>query len=200
MPIGMKRFLFVFTVLLLVFARSGMGQESYRIFIDPSSRITVNGSTNVNRFNFRYTEEITIDKPVKVNRIDRKLKLNGGVIDLKVSAFDSGNGLMNKDFRKMLKEEENPFIQVELASINPTWKTAELWLEGKVEILITLNEITKKYVVPCKIENPGSMLIYGKQTLQLIDFGLEAPTRMMGMVKVNELVEFDFSLRFATDK
>ncbi|MBL7857450.1 MAG: hypothetical protein JNM57_07155 [Cyclobacteriaceae bacterium] len=196
----MRKFLFALIGFILVFVRMGIGQESYRIFIDPSSRITVDGSTNVNRFTFRYTEQITIDKPVKVDRIDRKLKLKGGVIDLKVSAFDSGNGLMNKDFRKMLKEEENPFIQVELASINPTWKTSELWLDGKVEILITLNSIARKYVVPCKIENPGSLLIYGKQTLQLADFNLEAPTRMMGMVKVNEQVEFDFALRFATDK
>jgi hypothetical protein len=107
---------------------------------------------------------------------------------------------MNNDFRKMLNEPENPFIQVELASIIPHWKSEELWLDGDVEIMIRMNEIAKKFLVKCKIENPGSILVYGKQSLLLTEFGLEAPARMMGMVKVSDVVDFDFALRFDTDK
>lgn len=180
-------------------ARVSYAQE-YQIFIHPSSDVTVYGSTNVNNFKFRYTENITIDKPVRVKHSQGTLRLSGGIIDLKVKAFDSGNGMMNKDFRKMLQEEDNPFIQVELAALIPQWLPNSAWREGKAEINVTINQVTKKYVVRCKVENPESLLIFGKQKISLTDYGLTPPVRMMGMVKVSEWVDLDFSLRFATDR
>lgn len=48
-------------------ATSGYTQQ-YRIFINPASRVTVYGATNVNQFRFRYTEVISIDKPINVKR------------------------------------------------------------------------------------------------------------------------------------
>jgi hypothetical protein len=176
------------------------GQQEYRIYIHPTSKVTVYGSTNVNNFKFKYTENIFIDKPVKVKNNLGTLQLSGGIIDLKVRAFDSGNSIMNKDFRKMLLEEENPFIQVELSSLAPTWLPNEVWREGKADIFIVINQVVKKYTVSCKVENPGSLLIYGTQRILLTDFGLTPPVRMMGMVKVTEWVDLDFALRFATDR
>lgn len=188
----------LFLILIGVSVRT-QGQE-YRIFIHPTSKVTVYGSTNVNNFKFDYTEEITLDKPVQVKQQGGALRLSGGYIDLKVRAFDSGNGIMNKDFRKMLLEEENPFIQVELTSLMPSWLPENVWLEGKAEIAVNINQIIRKYTVKCKVENPGSLLIYGRQKVLLTDFGLTPPVRMMGMVKVNEWVDLDFALRFATDR
>jgi len=174
--------------------------QDYRIFIDPSSNIKVNGSTNANKFSFQYTDPITLNNAVHVVRDHGKLVLSNGVIKLKVKAFDSGNGMMNSDFRKMLKEPENPTIEVELATIMPAWRDDELWFQGDVEIHVTMNKVQKKFLVMCQVENPGSILIFGKKSLLLSDFGLIAPTRMLGMVKVNDAVDFDFALRFDTDK
>ena len=190
----------VLRVVCLMLMASYTHAQEYRIYIDSSSSILVHGSTNANKFTFKYTEEISLNNAVRVVRKDRKLILSGGVIKLKVKSFDSGNNLMNSDFRKMLKEPQNPFIQVELATIIPVWKTGEVWFDGDVEIVITLNNISRKFQVKGKVENPGSILIYGKQSLSLTDFKLEAPTRMMGMVKVRDVVEFDFALRFDTDR
>lgn len=184
---------------MLCIASAIFGQE-YRIFIHPTSKVTVYGSTNVNSFKFEYMEEIAIDRPVRVNRKDGVLYLSGGMINLKVKAFDSGNGIMNKDFRKMLLEEENPFIQVELQALMPDWQPNDVWREGKAEITVNINAIVKTYTVSCKVENPGSLLIFGKQKILLNDFGLTPPVRMMGMVKVSEWVDLDFALRFATDR
>ena len=189
----------VISIMLLASAVTAIGQE-YRIFIHPSSKVTVFGSTNVNSFKFEYMEEISIDRPVRVNRQDGALKLSGGMINLKVRAFDSGNGIMNKDFRKMLLEEENPFIQVELKELRPAWQSGGFWQEGKAEITVNINAVVKTYTVSCKVENPGSLLIFGKQKILLTDFGLIPPVRMMGMVKVSEWVDLDFALRFATDR
>jgi len=187
-------FFLLFTLVLTV-----RGQE-YRIFIHPSSKVAVFGSTNVNNFKFEYTEEISIDKPVRVRQNSGTLRLSGGMINLKVMAFDSGNGIMNKDFRKMLLEEDNPFIQVELTALMPAWQPNDVWREGKAEIMVNINQIIKKYIVNCTVENPGSLLIFGRQKILLSDFGLTPPVRMMGMVKVNDWVDLDFSLRFATDR
>jgi len=186
-----------FLLLILV---SGVKGQEYRIFIHPSSKVAVYGSTNVNTFKFEYTEEISIDKPVRVRHNSGTLRLSGGMINLKVKAFDSGNGIMNKDFRKMLLEEDNPFIQVELTALMPAWQPNDVWREGKAEIMVNINQIIKKYIVNCTVENPGSLLIFGRQKILLSDFGLTPPVRMMGMVKVNDWVDLDFSLRFATDR
>ena len=194
----MRDLIFYIFLNLLVFYR--VEAQEYKIFIDPKSQVFVYGSTNVNRFTFKYTEVITIDKPVRVKLDNGSLKLNGGLIDLKVRAFDSGNGIMNSDFRNMMKADINPFIQVELISLVPNWLPDGNWQVGKVEILVEMNSISKKYTINCKIDNPGSLLIYGREKIRLTDFELVPPVRMMGMVKVNEYVDFDLSLRFTTDR
>ncbi|MBX2963112.1 MAG: hypothetical protein KF687_11420 [Cyclobacteriaceae bacterium] len=190
-------------VLILVLSIcSGLSKvhaQEYRIFIHPTSNVTVYGSTNINTFKFVYTEEIAMNRPVRVVQSEGVLRLSGGIINLKIRAFDSGNGMMNKDFRSMLKEEDDPFINVELKALKPDWKN-EAWREGKADIIIKMNQVEKTYTVNCKVQNPGSLLIYGRQRVQLIDFGLTPPVRMMGMVKVSEWVDLDFSLRFATDR
>lgn len=195
---GLRATRFLCILLLLGNAQSILAQE-YHIYFNPTSKVVVHGSTNVNQFTFKYTEIISIKKPVHVNRVNKILKLSDCILDLKVSAFDSGNGLMNKDFRKMMKEDENPFITVELTSLIPDWKES-MWKDGKVEIEVEINSIKKKYSVLCKVENPGSLLIYGNQRILLTDFGLVPPVRMMGMVKVSEVVTLDLALRFATDR
>jgi hypothetical protein len=183
---------------LAALALSARGQ-SYRIFIHPSSLVTVFGSTNVNQFRFKYTEQLEIKKAVNVSRENRELRLKGGDIPLKIKAFDSGNSIMNSDFRKMMKEDENPYIQVELAALIPEWDERGSWTKGKAEVMVEMNQVVKKFVFDCLIEDPGSLLIQGKQKILLQDFGLEPPTRLMGMIKVNEWVDLDFKLRFATD-
>ena len=67
------------------------------VFIHPTSNVTVYGSTNINTFKFVYTEEIA-NRPVRVFS-PKLLRLSGGIINLKIRAFDSGNGMMNKDFK-----------------------------------------------------------------------------------------------------
>ncbi|QOI98159.1 MAG: hypothetical protein HRU69_11990 [Flammeovirgaceae bacterium] len=173
--------------------------QQYRIFINPSSRVTVYGSTNVNQFKFRYTENISIDRPVKVDSENKILKLSGCQIDLKIHAFDSGNPIMNKDFRKMLNEDESPFIRVNLLSLAPEWERGGSWRKGKVEVLVEINTIAKKFVFDCTLENPGSLYIFGRQRISLTEFELTPPTRMMGMVRVSEWVDLDLELRFGTD-
>lgn len=188
------------TVLIVLLAFLQVAGQDYYIFINPNSRVLVYGSTNVNTFTFKYTESISINKPVHVNKVNGILRLSDCNIDLKVRAFDSGNGLMNKDFRTMMNEEENPFITVELLSITPDWKEDGGWKNGKVDIEVEINERKNRYTVKCTVENPGSLLIHGQQKMMLTDFDLVPPTRMMGMVKVSEVVELNLALRFATDR
>jgi hypothetical protein len=186
--------------ILMVLTTLCVSAQDYRIYINPDSKVIVYGSTNVNRFTFRYTEVISINKAVHVNKAGGVLQLSDCMIDLKVHAFDSGNGLMNKDFRTMMNEKDNPFISVELLSISPEWQQEGGWQTGKVEIEVEINSIKKRYFMECKVENPGSLLIHGRQRMMLTDFELVPPTRMMGMVKVSEVVELNLALRFATDR
>jgi hypothetical protein len=173
--------------------------QQYRIFINPASRITIHGSTNVNQFTFRYTERISIDQPVNVSRHQHALKLSDCNIDLKIHAFDSGNPVMNKDFRKMLNEEQNPFIRVSLLTLSPRWEINGSWRTGTVEVLVCINSIPKKINFNCTLENLGSLFIYGRERISLTEFDLTPPTRMMGMVRVSEWVDIDLALRFGTD-
>jgi hypothetical protein len=185
---------------LFVFIAIQSSGQKYHIYINPQSRVVVRGSTNVNNFLFKYTESISINQAIQAKRENGNLILANCILNLKVRAFDSGNSMMNKDFRNMMKEDENPFIRVGLTSLRPDWNEDGSWTKGKVEIEVEMNGITKKYVVQCTLENPESLLIFGRQKMLLTDFELLPPTRMMGMVKVSELVELDLALRFATDK
>ncbi len=152
--------------------------------------IKIDGSTNVNHFHF--IQEIKSEKEI-IKRPDN----HSETLVLKIPAhdFEPSNPMMYKDFLEFIKANEYPDIEITIF-LNTTRLPAgpdntiapriKIGLAGKNHIYKIPGEIKE-----CRDKN---LHITGRVNIDLEDFGLEPPTKFMGMIKVSNEVFINFGL------
>lgn len=114
---------------------------------------------------------------------------------MKVQGFECGNELMNRDFSKTLKQDEFPDITLTL--IDLTGENSDMGLSvlaGEVDVEIAGKR--HRMIMRCTLESlsDGRKRILGSQPLAFSDFGIVPPRRLLGMVRVENEINVDFSL------
>jgi hypothetical protein len=90
-----------------------------------------------------------------------------------------------------MKEERHPRIYVAF-SIEQI-ENAIKKISSCPDLLITIAGITRKYSVECAVQEcSGYYYLKGKEVIKLSDFKLKPPSRLLGMVKVNNEIDVDF--------
>ncbi|TPV33962.1 YceI family protein [Paucihalobacter ruber] len=161
----------------------------------PDSTLEIQGKTNVNKFNCIF--EITnIDDPLKVNfqESENALKFRNTQLLLDNDCFDCGNNMMNKDLRKLLKSDEFPHIKLGLVEVHKTSQKNQ----AMAEVDISLAGNTKRYLVPVNVSGANQLSYSGSMDLDINDFELEAPKKLMGAVKVSNIIKIVFDLKVAS--
>lgn len=185
----MKRILlcigFLLSVMLLE-AQEDFGTK--KIIILPESDLIIVGSTNVNKFDCDFKIDL-ISKPMIVKFIQREehLIFNDLKLQLEITGFDCGNKRMNSDFQDLLLGEEHPEIIIELDRIE---SISSEYI--KANITVNLAGITKAYHLPVIIKEDHFI---GKFKMNIRDFGLEPPTKALGLIEVDEEIEVQFDLK-----
>jgi hypothetical protein len=193
--------LFLAGTLLLGF-RQPSSSLVHRLIVLPDSQLTINGKTNVNSFRCiipRYVGKDTLVlheggknvRPVFVK----------GAVSLDATSFDCGLALMTSDFRKTINSKSYPAIVIDFISFekNPSYKKTKEVFRGIVKI--SIGGVTKVFEMDCSIEPKPSGLIHltGGRDFFFSDFNLETPTRMMGLVKVDQTLNVGFQLVLRLD-
>lgn len=166
--------------------------EMTTIKVLPQSSLKIKGKTNISKFSCAF--EITnIDKPIQVNFEQQKdgLEFQNTYLILENDCFDCGNNMMNKDLRKLLKSDEFPYIQLSLKTVQA--HTSAQVSSAKVDI--SLAGVTNTYTVPVHINQENLTNLKGSLAIDIEDFNLEAPRKMLGTVKVSNLIEIEFDLK-----
>jgi hypothetical protein len=112
-----------------------------------------------------------------------------------VSSFECGNDLITRDFQETLKVNEYPELTIRFVSIDDRATVLQAGaVTGKVEI--TLAGTTRVYSVLYRAASNGrnTFSLTGKQAVCFSDFNLEAPRKMMGLIKVQDNLEVEFQL------
>jgi len=168
--------------------------SSKTVVIDSqSSIIEILGTTNVNEFSCRYFSTIAADS-LKINlvRDEGKMFLSAASIQLPIALFECDNGQMTHDFKALLNREYFPNITIDLLKIYTKGQ-----LKNHVEASISLAGRTKIIVFPIELSQKDEIYYCkGKPQISIIDFGLTAPEKFFGLVKVNEDIFVKFSLVF----
>jgi hypothetical protein len=188
-----------FRLLLVLIAGSlsAMAQsKDWQVALLPESRLAVMGSSNINRFTFWYKEALSADHTFAVHKKGGLFEFDQNMITLRVRSFDSGNAMMNSDFLKMMNESANPTLHVALVAFHPRWKEDSTWSDGEVELSVTINGRTRLIRAPGQRIGSG-LFISGSPTVSLQEFELTAPSRLMGMVRVNDNIEVVLILHLA---
>ena len=200
----MRAVLMVSVLLLLMgFAPTReRGLLIHRFVVQPSSKLTIDGSTNVNSFQCAITQYFGRDTLVlQEGGRNKRPVFTKGYVGLEAASFDCGMPVMTKDFGKTIKSKEYPFIFIEFISFE---RGSGAQLSGgkfKGKLKISIGGVTKAFDVDCTIEPKGSGLIHlqGGRDFTFSDFDLEPPSKMMGMVKVSDALKVNFHLVLLLD-
>lgn len=196
----MKRALILFMAVILWSSFSTSPVLLHRFIVQPESTLVVTGKTNVNSFQCTtlYCGRDTLVLRESVGTPPVFLK---GNVQLDASAFSCGMQLMTNDFNKTIKAKEHPAIAIDFISFErtPVYGCTEERFKGRMKI--SLAGITKTFDVDCAIEARSTGIIYlrGNRAFEFADFNLTAPSRMMGMVKVENKLEVRFNLALKID-
>ncbi len=161
------------------------------------SFLVINGKSNINTFSFTYVTPL-VPREAKVSK-----GAEDGRIDLviPVELFKPSNPSMYNDFLTLLNAKEYPYIKISLLSGDLYWeRNSEVSQSEKISV--TIAGVTREYTVNCTLDHCNENLILnGMQTVRLSDFGLKAPVRLVGLVKVhNEIdVKFGFIINFTEE-
>ncbi len=180
-----------FVLVVLIFHISTY--KSAKVDILSTSHIAIQGSTNVNSFSCIYKNEIQLsDNVVNYFIEESQIKLKDTELLLSTSAFDCGNKGMNKDFKSLLNAEKYENIKIKVLSIIPdndcVYVIADIKISG----------FTKEYKFIVNASDDGSFK--GSLDLNICDFGMKPPTKMLGLVKVDETITIDFDVSFKINK
>ena len=181
----MKTIGIITVVILLSF---GFSKNVTKVKITNKSEVTIKGKSNVNSFECKYNSDfIENDLQVSIARNNSKILLDGAKIAIKSTGFDCAHKMITKDFKSILKADEYPHIVINVKEIN----TAKENITAKLNVKIA--GVEKEYLVPV-IFNSNTNNVKGLLKLNIKDFKLKSPKKLLGMVVVNDNVDINFNL------
>jgi len=184
--------LFFLSSTFSVFIDSDAEVKETTINFSSDSYLKINGKTNVSTFGCAFNIDAFSDA-IKVNfkEYDSSIKFSNATLRLSNIEFDCGGKAINKDFNKLLNTEEHPKIVLNLKEISKIEEDLDS-ITATVEIIIC--KISKTYKVPVSVDSENGLYVRGLLPININDFKLKAPTKMLGIVKVSPQIEIDFSL------
>jgi hypothetical protein len=160
--------------------------------IGKQTQLIIHGQTNVNSFKCKMAFYNKLDTLAYTTDNDGcMIMFKANKMNIPVSTFDCENKMINKDFYQVLQSDKHPYVQIQFVALE-RW-TGEPSIGGTA--YITLAGVTKPFTIEYEVNsNSKLLLLKGQQKICLSDFGLSAPQKMMGLIKVEDSLEVEFHL------
>lgn len=162
--------------------------------------LTVNGSTNVNKFNCAiafYNQTDTLS--FHTNYSSEIVKMSGKM-RLPVENFDCHNPMMSKDLQKTLKAKEFPHLEIHFISLSrfPNRELNNDKIKGV--LIIKLAGVSKKIEIEYQTKkiDTNKLTLIGKKRITFSDFNIIPPRKLGGMIKTNNELDIEFVLNVKT--
>lgn len=162
-----------------------------------NSTLTINGSTNLLTFKLIQNGDILLRKTqtLKATQNKNKIYLSDNKLSITVKNFSSNNKIALDGFLDLLKSETYPLLNVEFNYLETPTVEKDASFKTKTLVSFTITGVTKQYTIPITaIQNGDQYTINGNKSIDIRDFGLVPPVRMMGLVRVSEWINIDFNL------
>lgn len=156
------------------------------------SELGIAGTTNVNSYYCISENYFGDDKIYEKYSSEGEVSWSGSV-KVPASSFDCANNIMTKDFQSTIMSDQHPFISMEFLHLEKV-TGEDNSISG--EAIVTLVEVPKKISITCEMESldNGVVKLEGSHTFLFSDFGLEAPKKFFGAIKVKDRVTVEFKL------
>ncbi|MFT6883514.1 MAG: hypothetical protein ACJAVY_002319 [Marinoscillum sp.] len=168
------------------------------------SRFVLDGTTNVNTFTCKLIQGYG-QKPVNVITTSRSnnIVFEGLAFQYPVETFNCGLEAMNQDLHQTLNADSYPMFGLKIKEIIIKEQAQEVErLFVLAHVVITLAGVSREITITDgQVINhtARSLTLSGSQLLKLPDFGLKAPTKFFGMIKVDETLSVHFQLDMEVD-
>ncbi|HMP98568.1 MAG TPA: hypothetical protein PKC24_02230 [Cyclobacteriaceae bacterium] len=163
--------------------------------VEPGSRLIIDGKSNVNKFRCAVEQYPGLDtlRIIYNEHTSDFIALNGA-IQVHANSFDCKNDMMTSDLRKTILADQFPHLRVEFLPTDA--RRPDTTKPGKAIIQISLGGVCKEFTLDYHIERSanGKAVLKGSRKFLFSDFHLEPPTKLMGMVKVDNEFEVIFDL------
>lgn len=180
-----------FTFIGLLFFTS-VENSSYYYDLLENSTISITGSTNVNHFvcSNTYIEKQDKDQPFSFAKTKVGYDLEGVKLLISSEDFRCKIPGMAKDMKELLQADNFPFVGFEINHIQlPGGKY------GTASATLTIAGVESIGLIDFEVEKVGNQLkIHGSTPLFLSSFNIEPPTKMLGMIKVQDQIEIEFDI------
>jgi len=156
-----------------------------------TSRLWIEGSSNVNRFQCRAARYTTdVEPPTK----DTTAQVE---VDVAVEGFDCGKRRMNRDLYETLLSNRHPFISFEYKStesmnFSKETDTYILIVNGTLSVAGFTNDI--RFPLTAKVIENGRMRATGQVALKMTNYNVEPPSALLGLVRVNDELTVHFEI------
>lgn len=166
-------------------------KETSSVIITEKSTLFINGKSNVNNFSCLYNID-KIKKPITVvySTKDNKIYFSKTTLLLNNTYFDCGGNGINKDFLKTLNTINYPEIALTLNQIETTVTPSVL----RASVTIQIAGVSRNYNIPVDVVKHNMLNVNGQLKLKLTDFNLKAPSKLFGIISVEDNIDINFNL------
>lgn len=163
------------------------------------SKLYLEGKSNVNEFTCHCEQQfVPVEVDFALDGAKRIADFAGTQLKVSTQNLDCGHKIMNKDLQKTLQVDRHPFIKIKLNKVhlNATQKALnQYWTHYLAETSLTLVGNSCDFKIPVMAKRVGAQTYQFKSfyEIKLSEFGIEAPTALLGVVKVKDtfIIHFD---------
>lgn len=184
--------IFLLTPLLTVFAAGAGGGD----FL--STQIKILGRTNLSRFELSSTTGDGSSLSSAFHISPDRSTLSGSIA-IPLESFTSRPEPIRDDFLDLTDADHNPYITIHLLQ--------EVLLPGKelsttLPVSITMAGKENTYQIACRVRRTDGdhVVLEGAQQVRLTDFGIDPPEKMVGLIKVENELDINFSIIFTVSE
>ncbi len=192
------------TVLLFVFSIGAMtlpNVAEVSIWLDSNSRLSIEGSSNVNKFVCMCNEQFP-RMHIRYDRAEGRaaIRFSNAVLHVRAKSLDCGNQAMNKDMYETLLADKHPNIRIELQSaqlpLSEALSRANEWTSLKASAQLTIAGVTQPVVFDAQAVRlaPDRIRLTSVKEVRMTDFGMTPPRALMGLVKVHDAIRIHLDL------
>jgi hypothetical protein len=197
---GNKRTFFVdvITILLFVvivfvmFSAKPPVKISSTSFTRSSLLFNINVTTNVNCFTCDYQSDILDTVSAVGFNIGNSFIRSGAQLAIPINFIDCHNDVMNSDMKELLRVENHPHILVKIENYKINDNDPKLLT---VDIDLNINGTEKEYSIGVmNYQENAKMYVHGSFPVDLKDFCITPPSKFLGLVKVDKIINISFTL------
>jgi len=174
------------TLLILLFAIPATAQTNYTA---SGVNIKVSGTSNLHDWDVK-SSTATVSATITVNPAGTITALSALSFTTPVYDLKSEHSGMDKNTYKALKKDANPTISFLLKTATVTGNT----IKCRGVLTIAGKGVETDVLVSYKVNADKTITVTGTKTINMLDYGVEPPTALLGTIKTGKDVVLSFTI------